>query len=241
MKTHAKRSVLVLLVTMVAVASPLSAESRKLVDASGTWRWEHDGQAGTISNVLRLTLDGEKLTGVYQGRGKPTKLTDGKIDGDEVSVSFPVEYDGLKLNVQLIGVIKGDDLAGSANVTGSGVSEQLAWRAKRSLRASDVVGTWALEIDTPEGTNSSELVVDMTAGKKLTAKLKGTRGEFVEVDDLLVKDNRLRFTVTGEFDGTFLTARYLTKPLGDKLTGTMDYDYGGQVGELTVKGKRKQN
>jgi hypothetical protein len=48
----------------------------------------------------------------------------------------------------------------------------------------------------------------------------------------------LIFTISGEFDGTKLSAKYNVQPRGNKLTGQIEFDFNGESGELDVSGMR---
>src|ERR1051326_6682588 len=70
------------------------------VDPSGTYVWSQPGRNGgpDRTNTLVLKLDGDKLTGKVQspgrGGGDPisTDITDGKINGSEISFSVTREF-----------------------------------------------------------------------------------------------------------------------------------------------------
>ena len=59
-------------------------------DVTGKWTWEQQGQNGATTTTLTLKADGGKLTGTMDaGRGGPTEISDGKVDGN--SISFTVK------------------------------------------------------------------------------------------------------------------------------------------------------
>ncbi len=65
-------------------------EAKKVVP-SGTWKWERTFNDNTRTFVLRLKMDGDKVTGTYKGRRDEVKITDAKMDGDTLSFQYKRE------------------------------------------------------------------------------------------------------------------------------------------------------
>jgi hypothetical protein len=85
----------------VALAAPVD----------GKWTVQVQGQKGTQTQTLTLKTDGTKLTGTLDtGRGTPAEITEGKIDGTDVS--FKAARAGRNGNVttDYTGKLSGDDL-----------------------------------------------------------------------------------------------------------------------------------
>jgi hypothetical protein len=77
----------------------------------GKWTAEVQGRKGAQTQTLTLKSDGVKLTGSLDtGRGGATEITEGKIDG--MNVSFKATRAGQKGNVttSYTGTLTGDDL-----------------------------------------------------------------------------------------------------------------------------------
>lgn len=77
----------------------------------GKWTVEVQGRKGAQTQTLTLKSDGAKLTGSLDtGRGGATEITEGKIDG--MNVSFKATRAGQKGNVttSYAGTLMGDDL-----------------------------------------------------------------------------------------------------------------------------------
>src|SRR6516162_7498371 len=70
-------------------------------DVSGKWTFEQPGRGGNPGRPVTITLkaDGNKLTGSVPGMGRggdapPIEITDGKVDGNNVSFSVKREFNG---------------------------------------------------------------------------------------------------------------------------------------------------
>ncbi len=103
----------------------------------GKWTAEVQGRNGTQTQTLTLKLDGAKLTGTLDtGRGGATEITEGKMDG--VDVSFKASRAGRNGNTTTAytGKLMGDDLKltatreGAAGGKGGGPQELNFKRAK---------------------------------------------------------------------------------------------------------------
>jgi len=87
----------------------------------GKWTAEVQGRKGAQTQTLTLKSDGTKLTGSLDtGRGGATDITEGKIDG--MNVSFKATRVGQNGNVTTAytGKLTGDDLKLTATREGGG-------------------------------------------------------------------------------------------------------------------------
>lgn len=103
----------------------------------GKWTAQVQGRNGTQTQTLTLKVDGAKLTGTLDtGRGGATDITEGKIDG--MDVSFKATRAGRNGNVTTTytGKLMDDDLKltptreGGAGGKGGGAQELNFKRAK---------------------------------------------------------------------------------------------------------------
>ncbi len=217
-------------------------EATKRVDPSGTWRFEYDLEGLTVKDSLELQLgkDGV-LTGFYRGRTEePVEITSGKIDGDKVTVEMSIDYQGLPVKVKFDGKIKDDDIDGAVVASTPEGEIDFDWIAKRSVEPEDVVGMWDLEIDAVETVLEPTLEIKLE-GKELKGNYKDPdTGLEVEVQNLKIEKNMLKFSIEGDFQGSSLKADFKGRPYGSKISGTIDYDLSGQTGEVEFEGVRKQ-
>jgi hypothetical protein len=89
----------------------LAVVSLWAADVSGKWSYEMAGRNGnTMTSNLTLKADGDKLTGTVSGRGGDTEITDGKIDGDNVSFVVVREFNGNKITQNYKGKVDGDTI-----------------------------------------------------------------------------------------------------------------------------------
>ena len=231
---------MLLAVNAVAEEKSPASEKKTAVDPSGTWRWEHEEGGETVKDVLKLNFDGKKVSGTYQGRRGPYEIVEGKIEQDQISFGFSVEFEGQTIEIKFAGKIKGDNVDGTVSMKSDEGARDYPWVADRGLESSDTVGTWKMAIELPDGNVlTPQLKLSLSDDKK---ELKGeytSNDAELDVSEIQVKNNKLFFKISGDFGGSTLTANYKVQPRGDKLAGEIEYDFNGQTGELEVTGKRE--
>jgi hypothetical protein len=80
-------------------------------DIDGKWTAEVQGRNGTQTQTLTLKADGSKLTGnIGGGRGGPVDISDGTINGNDVTFKVVREFNGNKFEQNYKGTLSGDDL-----------------------------------------------------------------------------------------------------------------------------------
>ena len=86
-------------------------------DVTGKWTYTMQGRDGTPREMsITLKQDGNTLTGSVPGMGRggqggtPTEITNGKVDGDNVSFNVVREFQGNKVTIKYSGVISGDEM-----------------------------------------------------------------------------------------------------------------------------------
>ena len=103
-------------------------------DISGTWTTQFDSQVGVQKYTFEFKVDGTKLTGRalsnIAGADAKTDLTEGKINGDEVTFVENLNYQGMELKITYKGKISGDEIKFSRTVGDAGGEEFVAKRAK---------------------------------------------------------------------------------------------------------------
>ncbi len=97
-------------VALVAVAA----------DVTGKWTYEQQGRGGGPARQVTMTLkqDGSKLTGSVpgmMGRGgggeaPPSEITNGKVEGDNVSFEVKREFNGNTRVTKYEGTVSGDEM-----------------------------------------------------------------------------------------------------------------------------------
>ncbi|HWB83339.1 MAG TPA: hypothetical protein VG675_04310 [Bryobacteraceae bacterium] len=94
-------SMLLLALSLVAMAA----------DISGKWVAQVPGRNGqTREQTFTFKVDGSTLTGSVSGRQGDTPISDGKIDGDNISFSVKREFNGQTMSQNYTGTISGDEI-----------------------------------------------------------------------------------------------------------------------------------
>ena len=99
-------------------------------DIDGTWTAETQGKNGPQTNTLTLTSKGSALTGKLDNGGKagPVDISDGKIEGSNVSFKIVRDFGG-KQNVQEFkGTVSGSELKGQ--MTGGRGPQDMTFKKK---------------------------------------------------------------------------------------------------------------
>ncbi len=100
-------------------------------NAAGTWQWRSAGGASTeyevaLSQTFQM-LEGKPVIG-----GKPGRVEEGRMRGDEIRFILTAEADGRMLRQEFSGRVSGDTISGKVKHAG-GESE---WKATRTRRGS---------------------------------------------------------------------------------------------------------
>lgn len=95
---------LILMTCLLAVAAFAA-------DVSGKWTAEMQGRDGqTMTTTFNLKADGGTLTGTVTGMRGDTDISNGKVDGDNVSFDVVREFNGNKMTIHYSGTMSGDTL-----------------------------------------------------------------------------------------------------------------------------------
>jgi hypothetical protein len=95
----------------VALLSCALAVLAYAADATGKWTFETQGRNGPTTQALNLKQSGSDLTGTLAGgRGGEVQISDGKVDGDNVSFNVVREFQGNKITIKYTGTISGDEM-----------------------------------------------------------------------------------------------------------------------------------
>jgi hypothetical protein len=108
----------------------------KKSDPTGTWKWETERNGQKRETVLKLKLDGDKLTGtITAGRGKDqasdVKIEDGKFKDGEVTFTVTREFNDQKRVTKYAAKVDGDTLKGTATSERDGTERKQEFEAKR--------------------------------------------------------------------------------------------------------------
>jgi hypothetical protein len=96
-------------ISRLILAGSVALVSLWAADATGKWTAEMQGRNGNTMTVnMNLKADGAKLTGSVSGRNGDTDISDGKVDGDDVSFTVVREFNGNQIKQNYKGKLDGD-------------------------------------------------------------------------------------------------------------------------------------
>ena len=109
-----KKLLFVLTILLIASFALMAA------DVSGKWTYEGPGRGGNPGRPVTITLkvDGATLTGTVPAGGRgggdnpppPIDITDGKVDGNNISFTVKREFNGNAMVIKYEGVVNGDEM-----------------------------------------------------------------------------------------------------------------------------------
>jgi hypothetical protein len=99
-------------------------------DIDGKWTATYDTQNGPITTTWDLKADGAKLTGKANSSFGERDITEGKIEGKEVSWVEVIDAGGTTIRIVCKGTLNGDELKLSRTVGEFGTTETVAKRLK---------------------------------------------------------------------------------------------------------------
>jgi len=100
-------------------------------DITGKWKSEAPGRDGTPQlTTYTFKVEGEKLTGTVSGRQNDTAISDGKINGDEISFVVVRNMGGQDMKIEYKGKVAGDEIKLTITVPERPAREVVAKRVK---------------------------------------------------------------------------------------------------------------
>jgi hypothetical protein len=118
-----KLSLALLFLTLGAVAA-LAA------DLTGKWNATVETPRGTQNITFDFHVDGATLTGKVTSQRGETDIQDGKIDGDNLSFSQTVNFNGNEMKINYTGKVDGDTIKFTRTVGDRPAVEFTAARGK---------------------------------------------------------------------------------------------------------------
>ncbi len=108
----------------------LFATAALAADISGNWKATAEGPNGSMERTFTFKVDGNKLTGETTSSmfGKST-ITDGKVDGDNVSFSITVKFQDNEMKLNYKGKVSGNEI--KFNVESPDGGQVIEWVAKK--------------------------------------------------------------------------------------------------------------
>lgn len=120
------------------ILAGLATFSLLAADVTGKWTAEMQGPGGNTRTVtMDLKADGSKLTGtVSGGRGGSAEISDGKVDGNDISFSVVREFNGNKMTSNYKGKVDGEVIHFNMKMEGSGPMGNMPERQFDAKKAS---------------------------------------------------------------------------------------------------------
>lgn len=120
-------------------AACLLAAVAQAADPTGTWTWTTPGHNGgpDRTSTLTLSVQDSKLTGKISAPGRDgqaveTAISEGKVDGDNISFDLVRQYNGNSSTNKYAGTITADEIAGTIEFNRNGETQTRKWEAKRA-------------------------------------------------------------------------------------------------------------
>lgn len=89
-------------------------------DVTGTWKGEANPNGKGGPPTFTFKQDGSKLTGSTAGRGGDVQISDGKVDGDNVSFTVVREMQGNTMKIMYKGTVSGTTMKLTQEMEGRG-------------------------------------------------------------------------------------------------------------------------
>lgn len=119
-----RRVGIVAFIVLVLAAFALAAE------VSGKWASDINTPMGMIKYTYDFQVDGTTLTGTAASEFGSTKISDGKISGDDISFVEPLNFDGQEIRITYTCKLAGEEIKCTREVAGFDTSEIVIKRAQ---------------------------------------------------------------------------------------------------------------
>jgi hypothetical protein len=215
-------------------AVPTLADDK--ADPTGTWVWMRELEGQNNRSVLKLVNKGGTLTGTYRRSGQTVPISKGKFEKGEVSFEAEGTFQEQKIRARFHGKLNRDEINGDIDIIIEDNSIPLPWTAKRGVDTGDVVGTWKIKVDSPNGNLESALKLSAD-GDALKGVYTGRVGEH-PAEDLKLAGNQLSWKIEAERNGGKFKGVYRAQITGNTLKGTLEFSLNDNNGKLEFTGER---
>jgi len=114
---------------MAVLVIVLGSVAALAADFNGKWTAEVQGPMGTQALTFNFHVDGSKLTGKVTTPRGDSDITDGKVDGDNISFAQVLSFNGNDFKIMYTGKMDGDTIKFSRQFGDRPASEFTAKRA----------------------------------------------------------------------------------------------------------------
>ncbi len=99
-------------------------------DITGTWTASFDTQIGVQNYTYTFKAEGNKLTGRVKSEYSDGEITEGTINGDDITFVENLNFEGMPLRIVYKGRVSGDEIKLFRNVADLATEEAVAKRVK---------------------------------------------------------------------------------------------------------------
>jgi SAM-dependent methyltransferase len=110
--------------------------------AAGNWQWQLPVRRQSVQYVVTLTQTFQTITGTARVAGRPARVENAKLSGEDISFSITAEIDGTPVKHEFKGKVKGSAMSGAVVLSGANVQGELDWNAERAATAASATTTY---------------------------------------------------------------------------------------------------
>ena len=100
--------------------------------ADGSWRTQLELRGKPVQYEIALAQQFQMLTGTARAGGRTVKITNGRLDGDNIHFEFTAEVNGAPVKHVFSGKVVGDAISGTADLSGARLQAKVEWSANRT-------------------------------------------------------------------------------------------------------------
>lgn len=99
-------------------------------DFAGKWTASFETQIGTQTYTYEFKVNGQTVTGSAKSNNGESAITEGKVNGDEITFVENLNFQDMPLRIVYKGKISGDEIKFTRDVAGIAMEELVAKRVK---------------------------------------------------------------------------------------------------------------
>ena len=99
-------------------------------DPTGKWATTINTQIGDLAYTYEFKAEGGKLTGKSKSQFGEVEITEGKVNGDDITFVENISFDGNAIRIEYKGKVSGDEIKFTRKVGDFATEEFVAKRAK---------------------------------------------------------------------------------------------------------------
>lgn len=103
---------------------------------AGSWRWELPVSGKRVAYEVRLEQKYQQITGSATVGGRTVKLRDARLRGGAIRFAFTADVNGSQVRHEFSGKVAGENVTGSARLSGARLQGQFEWNAQRAAQPS---------------------------------------------------------------------------------------------------------